>query len=70
MNALGTTNDEAVITDAVGTISAKLRGVVKLLAESGTAAIDNVLGAIDDAAVITDAAGTVTAKLRGAHHQS
>lgn len=51
--ALGAQADAVVDTDAAGSISAKLRGVVK------------TTGAVGDAAVDTDASGSVSAKLRG-----
>lgn len=51
--ALGAVADAAVDTDANGTLSAKIRGLVK------------TTGATTDAAVDTDANGSISAKLRG-----
>lgn len=59
--AIGLAADAAVATDAVGTLSAKLRGLVKLTAE----VLGPVLGATTGAAVVTDAAGTIQQYLRG-----
>jgi len=50
-----------VATDAAGTLSAKLRGLVKLTAE----VLGPVLGATIGAAVITDVNGTIQQYLRG-----
>jgi hypothetical protein len=49
----GATTDAAVTSDAPGTVSAKLRGLVA------------VSGSVADTAVTSDANGTVSAKLRG-----
>lgn len=76
---LGLSADAAVVTDANGTISAKLRGLVKRWADAlgaGTAAAalrttlasDDpavaVLGATGDVAVAAGATGSISAKLR------
>jgi len=67
--AEGAIADAAVITDAPGTLSAKLRGIVKLLAAKlGITAADgdiSTLGTTTGAAVSTDAVGTVQQYLRG-----
>jgi len=57
---VGFADDAKVDTDAVGTLSSKLRGAVSRLVELVT-----TIGATDDAKVDTDADGTVSAKLRG-----
>ncbi len=77
---LGQADDAAVITDANGTISSKLRGLVKRWADAlgaGTAAaalrttqasdspLVSVSGATNGAAVVTDADGTIQQYLRG-----
>lgn len=59
--AVGLTTDAAVVTDADGTLSAKLRGLVKMMAEN----LVTVLGATTGAAVVSDAAGTIQQYLRG-----
>ena len=67
--AEGAIADAAVITDVPGTLSSKLRGIVKLLAAKlGITAADgdiSTLGTTTGAAVSTDAVGTVQQYLRG-----
>ena len=65
----GATTDAAVSTDTTGTISGKLRGIVKLLvAKIGITIADGdaaTVGVTTGAAVTTDANGTVQQYLRG-----
>jgi hypothetical protein len=53
---IGTTADAAVSTDTTGTLSSKIRGIVKILAD--------VLGLAADAAATMGGTGTISAKLR------
>ena len=65
----GAIADAAVSTDANGTLSAKLRGIIKLLiAKIGITEADGdnvAIGALADAAVVTSASGSLSAKVRG-----